>query len=488
MKKFYTTLALAATVAISASAATGVAEKKVYGMNETHKLSLQTEVLEAATPSTTVKKAPVAKAMPTKVEDLYGYYKLQLRYYVSSYPTSFDVTISPAEKENEVYVSGLSEIGTLPVVGVFDSAKGTLTIAGNQPVTKQDFSQGGVNYGKVILYRMDVNEQAGTIFFPDDIDIVFTFNEDGSLALPELSGWFEGVQNAEKGFGFGGTAGLARSSKFQPLSNEGWDDVQNVSFTDGWFSPVVQYFMFGDAQGKPMIANEIPAFDVLLQRNKENPNLYRLFDPWGSAYNQFVSKVEDYEYVYNESYVNGAVEFNIVDPECVIVSPDVYSGADEQITGLGLMYMTNDAGVYVHDTMLEDSTFTTEEAISYWKMAMADDSSYKFSTYDSATGMVVINDAMFITPMSESYGIYTWTDAILNYKEANPGLFTSYPDKIDMTSVIQLPDPAGINNIIMDKTNSTLEYFNLQGVRVQNPSNGIYIRRQGNDVQKVYVR
>lgn len=33
-----------------------------------------------------------------------------------------------------------------------------------------------------------------------------------------------------------------------------------------------------------------------------------------------------------------------------------------------------------------------------------------------------------------------------------------------------------------------VEYFNLQGIRVVNPENGIYIRRQGNNVSKVYIK
>ena len=35
--------------------------------------------------------------------------------------------------------------------------------------------------------------------------------------------------------------------------------------------------------------------------------------------------------------------------------------------------------------------------------------------------------------------------------------------------------------------NAPVEYFNLQGVRVENPSNGLYIRRQGSKVTKVII-
>ncbi|MDE6174636.1 MAG: hypothetical protein K2F88_03640 [Duncaniella sp.] len=49
-------------------------------------------------------------------------------------------------------------------------------------------------------------------------------------------------------------------------------------------------------------------------------------------------------------------------------------------------------------------------------------------------------------------------------------------------------DPSGIADIVLDNENAPVEFFNLQGVRVENPSNGLYIRRQGNKVSKVIIR
>ncbi len=45
----------------------------------------------------------------------------------------------------------------------------------------------------------------------------------------------------------------------------------------------------------------------------------------------------------------------------------------------------------------------------------------------------------------------------------------------------------GIENIAVGD-DATPEYFNLQGIRVANPANGIYIRRCGNKVEKVLVK
>lgn len=45
----------------------------------------------------------------------------------------------------------------------------------------------------------------------------------------------------------------------------------------------------------------------------------------------------------------------------------------------------------------------------------------------------------------------------------------------------------GIDFNVVD-ADAPVEYFNLQGVRIANPENGVYIRRQGSKVSKVFVR
>ncbi len=47
---------------------------------------------------------------------------------------------------------------------------------------------------------------------------------------------------------------------------------------------------------------------------------------------------------------------------------------------------------------------------------------------------------------------------------------------------------SGIADIAVDAANGAVEYFNLQGIRVDNPAEGIFIRREGNKVSKVIVK
>lgn len=52
---------------------------------------------------------------------------------------------------------------------------------------------------------------------------------------------------------------------------------------------------------------------------------------------------------------------------------------------------------------------------------------------------------------------------------------------------LELPESmtAGINNIVIDNNDSPVEYYNLQGIRIAEPTKGIYIRRQGNKIEKI---
>ncbi len=46
---------------------------------------------------------------------------------------------------------------------------------------------------------------------------------------------------------------------------------------------------------------------------------------------------------------------------------------------------------------------------------------------------------------------------------------------------------AGVSDIVVEDENAPVEYFNLQGIRVANPENGVFIRRQGSSVSKVVL-
>lgn len=62
-------------------------------------------------------------------------------------------------------------------------------------------------------------------------------------------------------------------------------------------------------------------------------------------------------------------------------------------------------------------------------------------------------------------------------------------DFVENAATIRELAVAGVESITADdNANAPVEYFNLQGVRIENPANGIFIRRQGSAVSKVIIR
>ena len=55
----------------------------------------------------------------------------------------------------------------------------------------------------------------------------------------------------------------------------------------------------------------------------------------------------------------------------------------------------------------------------------------------------------------------------------------------NLTLKVSTDDPTAIDEVAAD--NAAVEYYNLQGVKVANPENGIFIKKQGNKVAKVVL-
>jgi hypothetical protein len=60
--------------------------------------------------------------------------------------------------------------------------------------------------------------------------------------------------------------------------------------------------------------------------------------------------------------------------------------------------------------------------------------------------------------------------------------------RISTVTVLFEGNGSGVGSIVVDNENAPVEYYNLQGVRVANPTPGLYIVRQGTKVSKTVVR
>jgi hypothetical protein len=97
---------------------------------------------------------------------------------------------------------------------------------------------------------------------------------------------------------------------------------------------------------------------------------------------------------------------------------------------------------------------------------------------------------------SQNPWTYTITDADIAALKASTDskLRICSDDTVILTKLTLIPavvedggDQTSVSSIAVD-SNAPVEYFNLQGVRVANPQNGLFIRRQGNVATKVLVK
>lgn len=105
-----------------------------------------------------------------------------------------------------------------------------------------------------------------------------------------------------------------------------------------------------------------------------------------------------------------------------------------------------------------------------------------------------------------------WGGTEINTSDKNPDRFTITANSITVTltqeevdklkatglviqatgfvldQLLLVPDNTpGATNLVIDNNDCAVEYYNLQGVRVSNPENGIFIRRQGNKISKIIL-
>ncbi len=85
-------------------------------------------------------------------------------------------------------------------------------------------------------------------------------------------------------------------------------------------------------------------------------------------------------------------------------------------------------------------------------------------------GVITVPECIFGIGGDE-LGAYSWVD--------------SDDNAVEMTAVLTLKNHGGINDVTVDEANGPAAYYNLQGVRVENPESGLYIRVQGGKAVKV---
>ena len=332
----------------------------------------------------------------------------------------------------EVSITGWPQ--NFAVKGTFSPSAGTLTIPNKQYLGKDQFGDDNYFYlkdvsneGSVLDGASSVGASVGTvngvnIIFPElDIWAIGDFNNESA------GYWWMSYRNAFNGV----------DPNFDP--NEGWEDFCTAVFEDGWV--LTAY----NIQGVPVLPADMP-WTVNVQKSLTEEGTYRLDNPYKAAECPIPAEVvKD----------NGYIVFSLSEPEFVIVFPQIFSGA---MTGSNKICCTNYAGHYL--------------SLGYSKETIIN-AGLTSSTYDEETHVINIPECGFNFPgAADKY--YTWSDADNQ----------SLADNMNTTITLSRGTSA-IANVEADDTNAPVVYYNLQGVRVENPANGVFIRVQGSQVTKV---
>lgn len=213
-----------------------------------------------------------------------------------------------------------------------------------------------------------------------------------------------------------------------------WEDAGTATLFDGgFFTPLPR---FGIGFKEPV--------EVELEKSTETEGLYRLVKPWNSYFRK--------EY---DSYL----EFDISDPDCVIIPTQPTGHVDEEY---GAASVQNFVGMYIASGFGKDDAYA---AITPGKEGE------HICTYDDKTKVITI-------PVNAAFTTFAKDDSYWNVGKAH-GAADSY---------IVMPGSAGIDTVISEDSNAPVEYYNLQGIRIDNPSSGqLVIRRQGSDVKKIIM-
>lgn len=478
MKKFYSALAMAVAVSFSASAATEMVSR--VDLSKAEAMTCTNEVSAIELPASMKKVGSVNRVKPTKMEELVGDYVYSYLSAIKDLPDADGVACAIEQvAADSISISGVLRYGSLKAH--VDFAKGIITIPQRQVI----YYNTSFNENIVLNTQTYYAKSDGKLYWGNYNEVPFQFviNEDGTLTPVEYTIKFEDGTPAQDKNGnivkrnyylvltqtesealtstscFDAFLGLTMAYKpWENISQKGWTTVGQATLMDAW---VRNAFKNPDA---------FPALDCAVQKCDTIPTLYRLYDPYKKTTELWAGN----QFEFNVSKTDGSIVFDLSYPACVPFMPKVYSGLEDNPDpeigmGLGRVYCYNVEGTYywggqdydletIHDALLDDEDMNIT----------------KISNYDEKTHVVNIHNALFGIGSAPMAG-YSWMNA-----DKTP---------VDMSGMIVLPeDLSGIDNVIVDSNNSKAEYFNLQGVKVENPANGVFIRRQGKQVSKVYVR
>lgn len=373
-----------------------------------------------------------------------------------------DLTVTIAEKNGGyVMTEADSEYFPTAIPFTFNSATNTLTFTATEvgkSVDGNDIScliYVSNSWGDYLPYSTcsaTFSPSTGEITFPEHSviawpDTEMTYNEYCTYFAARYDVISAEQISSDTGNGDGGD------------TDGDWTNLGDALFMDGWVLP-----MLGIDQ--TIEANQ---WNVPLQQNTTNTNIYRLVDPYhvaGTAANAA-----------NLSNNIGYIEFDVTDPEHVLFNKVeagfAYNDPREGEKKFNELYCVNHLRAQVSKLGIADEDIPSR--LATLKLTTI------FTTFEN--GVVYLGGEDLYGDGWLSYDAHFGTES----KTDCNGIWYGSDDRpLNMTARIVFPGydlETGINKV--EKDDMVVRYFNLQGVEVKNPENGIYIMRKGGNAVKV---
>ena len=211
----------------------------------------------------------------------------------------------------------------------------------------------------------------------------------------------------------------------------------------------------------------------------------------------------------NADYRAGSASYvlKVIAVETYVKATEVTDGESYLIvyeTSVATPLTSNYGYLKVSEGIAADGKLRAEESCAFTFKAvagtenyniMADDyyyymtgnyNSFNRSTEEQAEGAewTISVDAAGLVTITNTYNDKTL------YYDSEYKSYGAYAEKTDtrmLPTLYKKDDASGIQAVEADAS-APVEYYNLQGIRVSEPTNGLYIRRQGNKATKVLVR
>lgn len=267
-------------------------------------------------------------------------------------------------------------------------------------------------------------------------DLVITM-QDGMITIPE-----------DAILGYVGESDLFYANNFMELALPGteyvaeWGDIMTGQMLDTFVEPMFNGY----------VAEEV---NVPIQKNNRIEGKYRVIDPWFKLFgDEAADPTAGYYFTFDAS-----------DPTCVVVP---YQSSGIRLQTDGVMYIFSAA--YAFDSKeeflasnLADRNITMDVETRTINFVGGAGQNGKI------VGPIYFHFPNTTDPETDPEGFY------IIYQSA-PGY-------------IKLPEFDGISSVAVDNNNAEAEYYNIQGVRVNNPVAGqLYIVKKGNEVSKRIMR